>query len=143
MTLDPERALTAALIARLRADPTLVDPLGSPPRIFDEPPLKPVHPYVHIGRMQLQPFGGSDGEGADAEGVQIEFTLTSVSRFGGAEEAKRVNAQVRAALHDAALPIEGHRLVNLRVVYADVFKAADWRSTYGVTRLRAVLEPVA
>ena len=71
-------------------------------------------------------------------------TLTAVSRFGGAEEAKAVTAAVRATLHDAAIDIgPDHRLVSLRCTYADVFRAADWRSTYGVVRLRAVIEPAA
>jgi hypothetical protein len=51
-------------------------------------------------------------------------------------------ALVRLSLHGAALSLDGHRLINLRVTYADLFKAADWRSTYGVLRLRAVTEPL-
>ena len=65
-----------------------------------------------------------------------------MSVFGGSEEAKAVMALVRLSLHGAALSLDGHRLINLRVTYADLFKAADWRSTYGVLRLRAVTEPL-
>ena len=32
--------------------------------------------------------------------------------------------------------------IYLRASFADVFRASDWRSTYGVLRLRAVTEPI-
>ena len=83
------------------------------------------------------------GSGEPDEGVELVASLTCVSRFGGKEEAAAVGACLRDALHDASPPVTDHRLVNLRVTFQDVFRAADWRSTYGVTRLRAVLEPVA
>ena len=73
--------------------------------------------------------------------MELYATLTCVSRFGGKEEAAEVGAAVRACLHDAELAVSGHRLVNLRVAYQDTFRASDWRSVYGVTRLRAVVEP--
>ena len=139
MTLDPERALSAALIAALRADPGLQPLLAG--RVYDEPPPDPDYPYLHVGRMQSRPWGGASGP-EEAEGVETVVTLTCVSRFGGAEEAKAVAGAVRAALHDAALPLApDQRLISLRCTYADVFRAADWRSTYGVVRLRAVTEP--
>ena len=143
MSLDAERALTAALLSRLRAASALADPLGAPVRVYDEPPASPLYPYLHLGRVQTTAFGGSGGEGAAAEGVELEVTLTCVSRYGGAEEAKRVNGLLRDLLHDASFAVTDWRLVNLRVTYGDVFRASDWRSTYGVSRLRAVLEPAA
>ena len=139
MTLDPERALSAALLARLRADPVLASLLAQ--RVYDEPPPDPVYPYLHLGRVQSRPWGGASGAD-EAEGAEHVVTLTCVSRFGGAEEAKAVTGAARACLHDAAPRLEGWRLVSLRCAYADVFRAADWRSTYGVVRLRAVTEPL-
>ena len=49
-------------------------------------------------------------------------------------------AAVRAALHGARPALEGGRIVNLRVAYADVFRGANWRVTYGVLRVRVVTE---
>ncbi len=140
MPLDPERALQAALLARLRAEPLLQPVLGAAPRVYDEPPPDPVHPFVTVGRSHSQPWGG--GSEAEAEGTEHVVTLTCVSRYGGAEEAKAVAGLVRATLHGAALSLTDHALVNLRVSYVDVFRASDWRSTYGVVRLRAVTEPL-
>jgi len=138
MPLDPERALQAALYAALRGASELVPLLGDPPRVYDEPPPDPIYPFVTLGRAESKPFGGSSDGGEGAEHV---LTLTCVSRFGGAEEAKALAGLVRARLHDAVLPLQDHRLVNLRVTYTDVFRAADWRFTYGLVRLRAVTEP--
>ena len=135
MSLDPDRALQAAVLDHLRADSALDAILSE--RIYDEPPASPLYPYVTLGRSETRPWGGIDGEG-----VEHALTLTCVSRFGGAEEAKAVVAALRAALHGAALTLTDHRLVNLRATYADVFRATDWRSTYGVLRVRAVTEPI-
>ena len=123
MSLDPERALQQALLTKLKG--------------YDEPPADLVYPYVSLGRSETRPWGGLDGEG-----LEHVLSLTVVSVFGGSEEAKAVMALVRLSLHGAALSLDGHRLINLRVTYADLFMAADWRSTYGVLRLRAVTEPL-
>ena len=137
MSLDPERALQLALLTKLRANGDLTALLGNPPRVYDEPPADAVYPYVSLGRSETRPWGGLDGEG-----LEHVLSLTVVSVFGGSEEAKAVMALVRLSLHGAALSLDGHRLINLRVTYADLFKAADWRSTFGVLRLRAVTEPL-
>ncbi len=141
MPTSPEAALSVALLARLRADANLQAVLAK--RVYDEPPPDPVYPYLHLGRLQSRPWGGASGPD-EAEGVEHVVTLTAVSRFGGAQEAKATAAAVRAALHNAAIDLGvDQRLVSLRCTYADVFRAADWRSTYGVVRLRAVTEPTA
>lgn len=138
MTIDAERALNAALFTALKAAPPLDSELGSPPRIYDEAPPRPLYPHVLVGRSQTKPAGG-----AAAEGLEHAVTLTVVSRYGGAEEAHRIVGAICDRLHDADLTLTDHRLANLRVAYRDVFRAADWRSTYGVIRLRAVTEPLS
>ena len=138
MTLDPERALIGAIYAHLRADPTLNALLGTPPRIYDEPPPDPVYPFLTLGRSQAKQWGGVLGEG-----IEHALTLTAVSRFGGAEEARALVALVRTSLDDVDLTLEDQHLVSLRVSFSDVFRAADWRSIYGVMRLRAVTEPLS
>ncbi|CAN5340180.1 hypothetical protein BH09PSE2_BH09PSE2_03450 [soil metagenome] len=137
MALDPERALIATLIAHLCAAPALNADLGDPPRVYDEPPDRPTYPYLSIGRAQSTPRGGDA-----SEGVEQVLTLTVVSRYGGTEEAHRIKDALRTLLDDARLTLNGHRLVSLQVRFADVFRASDWRSIYGVIRLRAVTEPL-
>jgi hypothetical protein len=134
MPLDPERSLAAALIARLRAEPALADLQG---RVYDEPPSRPDYPYLSIGRSQTRLLAGEV-----EEGMEHVLTLTVVSRYGGAEEAKRLSAAAGEALDDQPLTLTDHRLVGMRVAFKDVFRASDWRSVYGVIRLRAVTEPL-
>lgn len=136
MSPDPETALAGAVLTRLRADPALKAILGGRAEVHLDPPAEPVYPMVTIGRCESRPVA------ADGDALETALTLTAVSRFGGAEEARAAAAAVRAALHEADLPVPGRRLVNLRVVYLDVFRGADWRSTYGVVRVRAVTEPL-
>ncbi|HEX8232803.1 MAG TPA: DUF3168 domain-containing protein [Caulobacteraceae bacterium] len=135
MSGDADLALQGAVLARLKADAGVAAVLGG--RAYDQPPAERIYPYLLIGRSETRPFGGTGGEG-----LEHALTLTVASMFGGSEEAKAVCAAVRACLHNAELGLEAHRLVNLRVTYCDVFKAADWRFTYGVARLRAVTEPM-
>jgi hypothetical protein len=135
--VSPDLALHKALLDHLRADPDLVPLLGDPPRLYDAPPAAPVWPLVLFGRSETRPWGGLDGEG-----VEHALTLTCLSRFDGAEEAKAIVAALRARLHDAPLTLDGHRLVNLRVTYSDVFRAPEGQPIVGVARLRAVTEPL-
>lgn len=134
MSLDPERALQKALIEHLRGEVGIRALLGDPARVWDQPPEKPACPHLTLGRAETRPLG------ADGGGLEHVLTLTCVSRFGGAEEAKAVTAAVRAALEGATPALEGGRIVSVRVTYADVFRGVDWRVTYGVLRVRAVTE---
>lgn len=133
--MSPDLALQKALLEHLRSDETLIALLGDPARIHDEPPAQRVWPLVVFGRAQTRPWGGVDGEG-----LEHVLTLTCLSRFDGTEEAKAVVAALRARLHNAELAPDGWRLVNLRVTYGDVFRAADGKTVQGVIRLRAVTE---
>jgi hypothetical protein len=135
--MSPDLALQAALLTHLRADAALQALLGDPARVFDEPPEARVYPFVALGRCETRPWGGLDGEG-----IEHLLTLTCVSRFDGAEEAKAVVAAIRVALHGVDLSLDGHRLVNLRITYADVFRSPHFRPLHGVVRVRAVTEPL-
>jgi hypothetical protein len=100
-----------------------------------------VYPFITLGSSQTRPYGGQiDPVSLEATEHAISLTIASVS--GGTEEVKALLGLVRQALHGTDLSLEDHRLINLRVTFADVFRAADWRSTYGVLRLRAVTEPI-
>ena len=141
MSRDADSALQVAILAKLVSQASLQPLLGNPPRVYDEPPLDLVYPFVTLGSSQTRPYGGLvDPVSLEATEHAISLTIASVS--GGTEEVKTLLGLVRLALHGVALSLEDHRLINLRVTFADVFRAADWRSTYGVLRLRAVTEPI-
>lgn len=132
--MSHELALQKALVARLGDDATLRALLGEPPRIWDAPPDRPAFPYLLIGRSESRPVG------AEGCGVEHALTLTVVSRFRGAEEAKAVLAALKVTLTDAALAADGVRTVSLRLVFADVYPAPDGLRTFAVLRVRAVTE---
>lgn len=136
MTTDPERALVEAVLARLAGDGALAPWLGAPARVHAEPPEQPTYPYLTVSRTQSRP---SPWEGGGAE---VLITVSAVTRHGGAEEARAITGAARRVLEASRPVLDGHRLIDLRAVYADVFTAADRRSTLGVLRLRAVTEPV-
>lgn len=132
--MSHELALQKALIARLGEVAGARALLGEPPRIWDAPPDRPTFPYLLIGRSESRPVG------ADGCGVAHGLTLTVVSRFRGAEEAKAVLAVLRVTLTDAALAADGVRTVSLRPGFADVYPAPDGLRTFAVLRVRAVTE---
>jgi hypothetical protein len=128
----PDAALAAALIDTLKAVSAVSALVAG--RVHGDAPRVPIYPCVSLSRQESRPFG------PDADSLEHLVTVTCASRFGGPEEARAVTAAVRAALHNAAPPVAGRRLVTLRVTYADVFRAADRQLSLGVLRVRAVTE---
>lgn len=132
--MSHENALAKGLIARLGGDAAVTALLGDPPRVWDEPPGEATTPWLRIGRSESRPLA------ADGGGMEHRLSLSCVSRFSGAEEAKAICAAVQAALDDAVIVSDGVRTVSLRTTFTDVFRSGDGRRTYGVMRLRAVTE---
>jgi len=140
MIADPDRALVAALDSALTTAPLLAPLTGA--AVYDAPPPQPVYPCLLIGRTESQPVGGRAPDG-QAGALEHVLTLTVLSRFPGSEEARAIAAAVRATLHNAALPLDGWGLVSLRVVFTDIYLAADGVTVMGLVRVRAVTEPLA
>ncbi|MBN8919529.1 MAG: DUF3168 domain-containing protein [Rhizobiales bacterium] len=128
-------ALRAAIHDALREDAALVAMLGGP-NVYDEVPRGAAFPHVAIGEARFSPLG-ADGP----PGEEHQLTLHVWSRQGGHREAHLVTGAVMQALDDADLPLEDHRLVNLRFALADVRREADGRTYHGLVRFRAVTEP--
>lgn len=107
--------LAAALTAVLPSD---VIPGG----VCLDAPFHTEAPYLQVGRVEPR---GDD---------EASITLTVVGR------ADRATTQQQLARMRAALPtrlVGDGRAVVLRVVFADTFRASDWRRTYGVLRVIA------
>jgi len=127
-----EAGLSKAVIARLKADAGVAALLAG--RVWDEAPAEAELPHLRIGRGESRPVG------ADGCGVEQALTLTAVSGFRGAEEARAILAAVRACLNDAPLEADGVRAVSARVTFSEVFSSPDGARRYAVMRLRAVTE---
>jgi hypothetical protein len=131
--------LGAAISAALSADPALSLIIAG--RIYDAAPPAATAPYLVIGRHEIRPLGGTAPAGS-AEAQEIVLTLSILSQAEGLAEARSAAAAVRAVLHNARLTLDGWRLVQLRVVFVDVYRGADGRTALGLVRLRAAVEPL-
>ena len=128
-------ALRAAIHDALTADAALETLLGGP-KVYDEPPRGAAFPYVTLGEARV-----TDYSTGNEPGEEHQITLHAWSRQGGHREAHLISGAVLAALDDAPLPLEHHRLVNLRFATADIRREADGRTYHALVRFRAVTEP--
>jgi len=131
---DPGFALQKAIVAGLRAD-AAVNTLGV--QIYDDPPRTVSFPYVSLGPATL-----ADWDTATERGHVQMLNLDIWSRQGGRKEVRAVLGAIESVLHDAALTLDGHRLINLRFEFADIFRDEDGETMRGTVRYRAVTEPL-
>ena len=128
-------ALQKAIYAALATDGGVGALIGD--RIYDGAPRNAAFPYVTIGRTSETDWSTSTEDGAEHR-----LTLDVWSRQSGKSECHAIAAAVRAALHDAALALDGHALVNLRCESIDTARDPDGITFHAVMRLRAVTEPI-
>ena len=127
-------ALQKAIHAALVADAGVGALVGD--RIFDVVPRAATFPYVTLGDARV-----ADWSTGTEAGAEHRLALHVWSRERGKTECWAVLEALEAALHDAALALDGHALINLRVETADVGMDRDGITWHGVARLRAVTEP--
>lgn len=133
--MSADLALQKAIHARLAGDAALAALVAA--RIYDNPPDDAGFPYLTLGENEMRDW--STGEGAGAEHL---LSLHAFSRRGGRREAKEILAAVGAVLHDAALTLDGHALVNLRLRDSETRREPDGRTWRGTIRFRAVTEEI-
>lgn len=131
---DAALALQKAIYSTLTGDVAVAALVDG--RIYDAPPREPVFPYVMFGATDTRDW--STGSEAGAEHF---VTLSVWSRYAGKSEALAAMAAIAAALHDGALVLDGHALVNLRVTETEARRESDGVTWRGMMRLRAVTEP--
>lgn len=134
--LSASFALQSAIFTKLTGDSAVTSALGGP-RIYDDVPTRADFPYVTFGQTIERDW--STGSEPGSEHV---FTLHVWSRGDGRKETDLVMAALQASLHDTALTLSGHRLINLRHEFSDARREPDGESYHGISRYRAVTEPV-
>lgn len=127
--MNADLALQRAIYARLAADETLAALVGG--RIHDNVPGDADMPYLTLGDNDTRGWPG---------GTEHRLTLNTFTRGTGRAEVKAIIGAVNAALHDAALALEGHALVNLRFLDATTRRERDGETWRGTIRFRAVTE---
>ena len=128
--------LQRAVFDRLAGDAELVTLLGGA-RVFDGAPRNAEAPYVHLGEVNAR-----DWSTATETGTEVSFAVIAWSRQPGRSEALAVAARVEALLHEAALDLDGLRLVNLRHVSTETARNEKPEGRRAVVRFRAVVEGV-
>ena len=129
----PSLALQKAVVATLVADAGVGALVGD--RIYDAPPRDAAFPYLTIGGLRVD-----DWSTGSEDGAEHRVTLHVWSRERGKRECYEVLEAVEAALHDAALVLEDHALVNLRFAFAEVDRERDGVTYRATARFRAVTE---
>lgn len=132
---DATLALRAAIQAHLARNDDLTELIGEG-RVFDEAPRAASGVYVVHGDVEAQDWS----TGSDA-GCEQEISLVVwAGQSSSARQALEAAAIVTAALHDAALELEGHSLVNLRWRSSRLARDARNGLPFVTIRLRAVTE---
>ena len=128
--------LQKAIFARLTSDLALTALLGEV-RVYDHTPANVTFPYFTFGRTT-----GFDWSTSTEDGSEHLFTVHAWSKEMGKSETLAMLDGVKAALHDADLELDGHRLVNLRREFEEVRYDEDLAIYHGILRFRAVTEPI-
>ncbi|PKQ06237.1 MAG: DUF3168 domain-containing protein [Alphaproteobacteria bacterium HGW-Alphaproteobacteria-12] len=127
--MNADLALQKAIYATLSADSALSALVDT--RIHDNVPGDVLFPYLALGENETRDWPG---------GMEHRLTLYAFSRRRGRTETKRIIGAVNAALHDAALTLQDHALINLRFLDAASRREADGETWRGTIRFRAVTE---
>ena len=129
-------ALQEQIHSVLTSDATVTQLLGGA-RVYDDVPRGEPLPYLTFGRSTLRDWSTA----TDAGGEHV-VTLHVWSEGGGRKQALAIMDAARKALHDVAMPLTDHRLVNLRHEFSQARREADGETIHGIVRLRATTEPL-
>jgi hypothetical protein len=128
------QALQEAIFTQLAGDAATTAALGGA-RIYDDVPSRTEFPFMTFGQSTERDWS----TGTDA-GYEHLVTLHVWSRARGRKEAQTVIAAARDALHDQALTLAEHRLINLRHEYSEARRDTDGETVHAIARFRAVTE---
>ena len=126
--------LQKTIHAALTANAALTALLGGA-RVHDDVPPGAEFPYLTIGESVVR-----DWSTGSEPGDEHIVTLHVWSRAAGRKETHQIMGAVRTVLHEAALFVSGHRLVNLRHEFSDARRDPEGETYHGVVRFRGVTE---
>jgi hypothetical protein len=132
--MSAARVLQEAVFERLAGDAALAALLGGA-HVYDGAPRNAAAPYVHLGEVTER-----DWSTATEAGAEVAFAVVAWSREPGRAQALAIAQRVRELLHEAALTLDGWRLVNLRHVATETARVEKLEGRRAVARFRAVVE---
>lgn len=134
---SPVLALRRAILDAASADAELIALMGGALRLHDEPPRAAAPVYAVFGDVTAQDWSTDFDRGHEQDA-----TIVVWAERGGARTALDVAERFAAILDDAALSLDGHRLVNLRVTELSAARDKDSQLTRVTLSVRAVTEVV-
>ncbi|MCA0433498.1 MAG: DUF3168 domain-containing protein [Proteobacteria bacterium] len=127
-------SVQTAMRALLLADAPLLALLGGG-HVFDEVPRGAKPPLVEFTAIETRDWSVMDQK---AHEHMLQLAVATAERSRAAAQA--ICERIETVLDNAALTLEGHRLVNLRLVFWSVARSRD--QSFGATlRFRAATEP--
>lgn len=135
VTTSPVLALRAAIRARCLPDAALAAAMGGVAKLSDEPPRGEAPVYGLFGESSCRDWSDTGGRGHEQE-----VTLVVWAKPGSAASGLLAAARLGDLLDDAALDLDGHRLVALTLLAVETDREPDSRLARVTLRLRAVSE---
>ena len=133
---SPGLALQQAMRSALLARGELKTLLGGA-NIHDELPRGARPPYVAFTALETRDWSTADQK-AHEHFVTIEIATNSRSR----DDAQEIAQAIESTLDSVSLALEGHALVNLRVIFSNVTRTRSTENFGAVLRFRAATEPI-
>jgi hypothetical protein len=134
---DPILALRGAIQTRLAADAGLTALIGAG-RIHDEAPRAVRGVYVVHGEVDAQDWSTGTEKGCEQDLALVVWAGESSS----SRQALEAASLIVAALDDAGLTLDGHRLINLRWRSSRLARERRDGLPFVTIRFRAVTEPL-
>lgn len=135
--MSPLLALRAAILQALAADPALVALMGGSLRLHDEPP-RAAEPVYAVFEEASARDASVDGARRHEHAVRIAVW----GRAGAARPALEAAERIASVLDDAALALDGHHLVRLRVAVVEAGRDPRFRLARIVVALDGVTEQI-
>lgn len=129
---DPSLELQDAIIGALRGN--IGNAVGD--KVFDEPPVNPLFPYVTLGACQIIPDKASCIDGA------IAYPSVDVwSQDSGFTEAKTIAKAILALLDDQPLTVAGFNVVVFEFASVNYLRDPDGLTRHAAISFHGILTP--
>ncbi|RAS16121.1 DUF3168 domain-containing protein [Ensifer adhaerens] len=137
--MDPTYEIAAAIIATLRADPVVAGFVGS--RVYDRPPDVSVaeSPYISMGPSDAVTDDVDCIDGLEVT-MQIDCHSWGPNEAYGSAEVRKLSGAVRAALHEAEIPLADNALVSLRHRITRYQRESDGATNRAIISVTAFVE---
>jgi hypothetical protein len=135
--IAPTAQLQRALFEALNGDASLSTALGGV-KLFDHAPENAAFPYMTFGRTSVYDWA----TGAENEAEQL-LTLHVWSKSEANKETLDIMDLVSARLENAALALDEHRRLHLRLEFTESRYDEELAACHGLLRFRAVMEETA